>query len=112
MGPEPLGPELSATYLLKALSGRAAPIKALLLDQRIVAGLGNIYVCEALHLSGIRPDAPAGRISRARMERLVDAIRLVLDAAILAGGTSLREFSRPDGELKSGDHTSELPILN
>ncbi|API60469.1 DNA-formamidopyrimidine glycosylase [Tardibacter chloracetimidivorans] len=99
MGPEPLGPELSAAYLLKALSGRAAPIKALLLDQRIVAGLGNIYVCEALHLSGIRPDAPAGRIGRARMERLVDAIRLVLDAAILAGGSSLRDYARPDGEL-------------
>ena len=99
MGPEPLGPGLSAAYLLKALSGRAAPIKALLLDQRIVAGLGNIYVCEALHLSGIRPDAPAGRIGRARMERLVDAIRLVLDAAILAGGSSLRDYARPDGEL-------------
>src|SRR3546814_8524073 len=94
MGPEPLGPELSATYLLKALSGRAAPIKALLLDQRIVAGLGNIYVCEALHLSGLSPAAPAGRIRRARVERLVDDIRLVLDSARLAGGTSTRDFSQ------------------
>src|SRR3546814_8186421 len=76
MGPEPLGPELSTAYLLKALSGRAAPIKALLLDQRIVAGLGHICVCEALHLSGIRPDSPAGRFRRHRMERLRDELRL------------------------------------
>jgi formamidopyrimidine-DNA glycosylase len=99
LGPEPLGPNFDAAHLLKALRGRAAPIKAMLLDQRIVAGLGNIYVCEALHLSGIRPDTPAGRIGRARLERLASAIRLVLEAAIRAGGSTLRDYARPDGEL-------------
>lgn len=99
MGPEPLGPDLTAGYLAQALAGRAAPIKALLLDQRIVAGLGNIYVCEALHMAGIRPDKPAGRIGRAALVRLVDSIRQVLEAAILAGGSTLRDYARPDGEL-------------
>ncbi len=99
MGPEPLGPGFTAPHLARAFKGRVASVKALLLDQRIVAGLGNIYVCEALHMSGIRPDRAAGRIGMARLERLVDAIRLVLDAAILAGGSSLRDYARPDGEL-------------
>ncbi|MBV9932227.1 MAG: bifunctional DNA-formamidopyrimidine glycosylase/DNA-(apurinic or apyrimidinic site) lyase [Alphaproteobacteria bacterium] len=99
LGPEPLGPGFTADYLLAALDGRAAPIKALLLDQRIVAGLGNIYVCEALHMAGIAPGRPAGRISRPRLERLVAAIRQVLLAAIEAGGSSLRDYARPSGEL-------------
>jgi formamidopyrimidine-DNA glycosylase len=99
MGPEPLGPGFTADYLLEALRGRAAPIKAMLLDQRIVAGLGNIYVCEALHLAGIAPSRAAGRISRPRLERLVEAVRSVLIAAIEAGGSSLRDYARPDGEL-------------
>jgi len=99
MGPEPLGAEFDAAYLLRALEGRSAPIKAMLLDQRIVAGLGNIYVCEALHLAGIAPSRAAGRISRPRLERLVEAIRAVLAAAIEAGGSSLRDYARPSGEL-------------
>jgi formamidopyrimidine-DNA glycosylase len=99
MGPEPLGEKLDADYLLGALEGRVAPIKAMLLDQRIVAGLGNIYVCEALHMARIAPGTPAGRISRPRFERLVDAVKAVLLAAIEAGGSSLRDFARPDGEL-------------
>jgi formamidopyrimidine-DNA glycosylase len=99
MGPEPLGAEFSADYLLHALAGRSAPIKAMLLDQRIVAGLGNIYVCEALHMAGIAPSRAAGRISRPRLEKLVDAIRAVLIAAIEAGGSSLRDYARPSGEL-------------
>ncbi|HEX8480495.1 MAG TPA: bifunctional DNA-formamidopyrimidine glycosylase/DNA-(apurinic or apyrimidinic site) lyase [Allosphingosinicella sp.] len=99
MGPEPLGGEFSAGYLLEALSGRAAPIKALLLDQRIVAGLGNIYVCEALHMAGIAPSRAGGRISRPRLERLAGAIRTVLAAAIEAGGSTLRDYARPSGEL-------------
>lgn len=99
MGPEPLGEAFSADYLLGALSGRSAPVKALLLDQGIVAGLGNIYVCEALHMAGIAPGRTAGRISRARLERLVDAVRAVLAAAIEAGGSSLRDYARPSGEL-------------
>ncbi|HEX9948265.1 MAG TPA: bifunctional DNA-formamidopyrimidine glycosylase/DNA-(apurinic or apyrimidinic site) lyase [Allosphingosinicella sp.] len=99
MGPEPLGDEFSAGYLLEALQGRSAPIKALLLDQRIVAGLGNIYVCEALHMAGIAPTRAGGRISRPRLERLVRAIKDVLAAAIEAGGSSLRDYARPSGEL-------------
>ncbi|MGL4314054.1 MAG: bifunctional DNA-formamidopyrimidine glycosylase/DNA-(apurinic or apyrimidinic site) lyase [Sphingomonas sp.] len=99
MGPEPLGPALSASYLAQALAGRIAPIKAMLLDQRIVAGLGNIYVCEALHLAGIAPATPAGTITVRRLKRLVDAIRAVLAAAIEAGGSTLRDYARPDGEL-------------
>jgi len=99
MGPEPLGPDLTAAYLLEALEGRGASIKAMLLDQRIVAGLGNIYVCEALHMAKIAPSRAAGRISLFRLERLVEAIRAVLTAAILAGGSSLRDYVRPDGEL-------------
>ena len=99
LGPEPLGERFDARRLLESLSGRSAPIKAMLLDQRIVAGLGNIYVCEALHQAGIAPSRAAGRISRPRLERLVDSVRSVLLAAIEAGGSSLRDYARPDGEL-------------
>lgn len=99
LGPEPLGPQLDAAYLAGALKGRAAPIKAMLLDQRIVAGLGNIYVCEALFLSGINPTKAAGAISKAKLVRLVDAIKEVLTAAIAAGGSTLRDYAQPDGEL-------------
>jgi len=99
MGPEPLGDLFTATYLQGALAGRSAPIKALLLDQRIVAGLGNIYVCEALHMAGIAPGRAGGRISIQRLERLVDAIKAVLLAAIEAGGSTLRDYARPSGEL-------------
>ncbi|MFC7498123.1 bifunctional DNA-formamidopyrimidine glycosylase/DNA-(apurinic or apyrimidinic site) lyase [Enterovirga sp. GCM10030262] len=99
MGPEPLGDDFSAAYLAEALEGRSAPIKALLLDQRIVAGLGNIYVCEALHMARIAPRRAGGRISRPRLAALVEAIRIVLMAAIGAGGSSLRDYARPDGEL-------------
>lgn len=99
MGPEPLSDAFSASYLAQALEGRAAPIKAMLLDQRIVAGLGNIYVCEALHMAGITPSRAAGRIATARLERLVAAVKDVLAAAIEAGGSSLRDYARPNGEL-------------
>ncbi|WP_347270138.1 bifunctional DNA-formamidopyrimidine glycosylase/DNA-(apurinic or apyrimidinic site) lyase [Rhizorhabdus histidinilytica] len=99
LGPEPLGPDLTGAYLAKALEGRVAPIKAMLLDQRIVAGLGNIYVCEALHMTGIAPTTMAGRIAKGRLDRLVDSIREVLAAAIEAGGSTLRDYARPDGEL-------------
>jgi formamidopyrimidine-DNA glycosylase len=99
MGPEPLGPGFDGAYLAKALDGRTAPIKALLLDQRIVAGLGNIYVCEALHMAKIAPDKQAGRIARLRLDRLVGAVKEVLAAAIAAGGSTLRDYARPDGEL-------------
>ena len=99
MGPEPLSEHFSGAYLRRALSGRRAPIKAMLLDQRIVAGLGNIYVCEALHLAGIAPDREAGSVSPARLRRLAEAVKAVLAAAIEAGGSTLRDYARPDGEL-------------
>ena len=99
IGPEPLGDAFSPRYLLAALDGRSAPIKALLLDQRIVAGLGNIYVCEALHRARIAPGRAAGRISLDRLDRLVESVKTVLLAAIEAGGSSLRDYARPDGEL-------------
>lgn len=99
LGPEPLGPALTAAYLAAAFDGRLAPVKALLLDQRIVAGLGNIYVCEALYRAGIAPARAGGRIATARLGALVEAIRAVLAEAIEAGGSTLRDYARPDGEL-------------
>jgi formamidopyrimidine-DNA glycosylase len=99
MGPEPLSDAFDVSALAKAIKGRAAPIKAMLLNQNIVAGLGNIYVCEALHMAGIDPATPAGRIGKAKLEQLVAAIKQVLIAAIAVGGSTLRDFAAPDGEL-------------
>ena len=99
LGPEPLGPDFDTAYLKDVFAGRAAPIKAMLLDQRVVAGLGNIYVCEALNMAGIAPTLAARRVSKPRLDRLVTAISNVLSAAILAGGSSLRDYVRPDGQL-------------
>lgn len=99
MGPEPLGAAFDGAYLARALDGRTAPVKALLLDQRIVAGLGNIYVCEALNMARIAPGRAGGQIARARLDRLADSVQAVLLAAIAAGGSSLRDFVRPGGEL-------------
>ena len=99
MGPEPLSDGFDAAALQTAIKGRAAPIKAMLLNQNIVAGLGNIYVCEALHMAGILPTVAAGKLTRPRLQRLVTAIKEVLIAAIKAGGSTLRDFAAPDGEL-------------
>ncbi|MBC2669127.1 bifunctional DNA-formamidopyrimidine glycosylase/DNA-(apurinic or apyrimidinic site) lyase [Novosphingobium piscinae] len=99
MGPEPLSDGLTAAHLAKALAGRIAAIKLMLLDQRVVAGLGNIYVCEALYRARIHPEKAAGRVSRAALERLVPAIRAVLTEAIAAGGSTLRDYAQPDGQL-------------
>ncbi|MFM9851636.1 MAG: bifunctional DNA-formamidopyrimidine glycosylase/DNA-(apurinic or apyrimidinic site) lyase [Sphingomonadaceae bacterium] len=99
LGPEPLGPDFTAHYLTRALEGRVAPIKAMLLDQRIVSGLGNIYVCEALNIAGILPTRSAGHVASAQLIILVRAIKDVLAAAIRAGGSTLRDYARPDGEL-------------
>lgn len=99
MGPEPLGDAFDGAYLAKALDGRVAPIKAMLLDQRIVAGLGNIYVCDALNLAQIHPGREAGRISRPRLDRLAESAKAVLGAAIAAGGSTLRDYAQPNGEL-------------
>jgi len=99
LGPEPLGPGLTPAYLAKAIKGRTSPIKPLLLDQRVVAGLGNIYVCEALFRAGIRPDRAAGSVSRKAIERLVPAIVDVLSESIEAGGSTIRDYAQPNGEL-------------
>lgn len=99
LGPEPLDPSFDAPYLHAALAGKRTSIKLALLDQRVVAGLGNIYVCEALYDARIDPHRAAGEIGLAHLVRLIDAIRLVLDAAIMAGGSTLRNYARPDGEL-------------
>ena len=85
--------------IAQAFAGRAAPVKALLLDQRVVAGLGNIYVCEALHRAHIRPDRAGGSLSRAALARLVPAIRDVLTESIEAGGSTIRDYAQPNGEL-------------
>jgi formamidopyrimidine-DNA glycosylase len=97
LGPEPF--ELEARTLQKRLSGRTAAIKLLLGDQRIVAGLGNIYVCEALFRAGLHPKRAGGSVSLQRLEKLAVAIRQVLGEAIEAGGSSLKDFISPDGEL-------------
>ena len=97
LGPEPF--DLDARDLKRRLAGRNAAIKLLLLDQRIVAGLGNIYVCEALYRAGIHPTRAGGSVSLDRLKRLVPAIHDVLAEAIEAGGSTLRDFASPDGEL-------------
>lgn len=97
LGPEPL--EITPGELKRSLAGRSAPIKLLLLDQGIIAGLGNIYVCEALFRAGIHPKRPGGSVSLERLERLVPAIHEVLAEAIAAGGSTLRDFASPNGEL-------------
>ena len=99
LGPEPLSDDFDAAYLARALAGRRAPIKAMLLDQTIVAGLGNIYVCEALNVAKISPLRPAADVSRAKLAALVPAIKDVLIAAIAAGGSTLRDFLSPEGDL-------------
>jgi formamidopyrimidine-DNA glycosylase len=97
MGPEPLGNAFHLPYLQQALVGKKAPIKAALLDQRVVAGLGNIYVVEALHRAGIAPGKASGGISAPRLEKLFHAIRAVLEEAIEAGGSTLSDYAAVDG---------------
>lgn len=99
LGPEPLGDALTAEALGAATRGRRSAIKLLLLDQRIVAGLGNIYVCEALWRARIDPRKAGGKVTGPQFERLVAAIRDVLGEAIAQGGSTLRDFAQPDGAL-------------
>ncbi len=103
LGPEPLGPGFTPAYMARALRGRRGAVKTALLDQAVVAGLGNIYVCEALFRAGISPRRQAGGIApsgrpTARLERLVTAVREVLLEAIAAGGSTLRDHARVNGE--------------
>lgn len=104
IGPEPLGNAFDANYLAEQLSRRSSTIKSVLLDQRVVAGLGNIYVCEVLHRTGISPRRNANRISKTRVETLVPAIREVLTEAIDAGGSSLRDHRQANGDLGYFQH--------
>ncbi len=99
LGPEPLSNAFNGPVLAAALRGKATPIKAALLDQRIVAGLGNIYVSEALYWAGLSPRRRAATVTGERAERLARAIRDVLDRAIAAGGSSLRDYVQASGEL-------------
>jgi len=99
LGPEPLGGAIDGKWLKARLAGRQAAIKLMLLDQGIIAGLGNIYVCEALFRARINPKKAAGSVSRAKLDALAKAIPEVLEEAIAAGGSSLRDFAAPDGEL-------------
>jgi len=104
LGPEPLDEAFDGAALSAALVGRRTPIKAALLDQRIVAGLGNIYVCEAMYRAGIAPSRLAGDIAHAQATRLVSEIKATLLEAIAAGGSSLRDYVQPDGELGYFQH--------
>jgi formamidopyrimidine-DNA glycosylase len=104
LGPEPLADDFTPERLAGLLDGRRTPIKAALLDQRTVAGLGNIYVCEALFRSRISPQRSAHTIAGARSLRLVPAIKETLVEAIAAGGSSLRDYVQPDGELGYFQH--------
>lgn len=108
LGPEPLGNAFHAEDLAAKLAGKITPIKLALLDQRVVAGLGNIYVCEALFGAGIGPLTPAGTLTKEQLEKLVTEIRAVLLRAIEAGGSSLRDYVQVDGELGYFQHSWQV----
>jgi formamidopyrimidine-DNA glycosylase len=97
LGPEPLSDDFDAEHLFLRSRGRSAPVKAFLMDQRIVVGVGNIYAAEALFEAGISPLRAAGRVSRERYVVLADAVKRILAHAIARGGTTLRDFISPDG---------------
>ncbi|MEW2919511.1 bifunctional DNA-formamidopyrimidine glycosylase/DNA-(apurinic or apyrimidinic site) lyase [Ruegeria sp. ANG10] len=108
LGPEPLGNDFHEQHLIEAFKGKNTPVKSALLDQGIVAGLGNIYVCEALYRAGVSPRRKAGQISAPRVASLVPVIRQVLQDAIEAGGSSLRDFRQADGELGYFQHSFDV----
>jgi formamidopyrimidine-DNA glycosylase len=113
IGVEPLGNELSGDYLRAAFAGKAAPLKAALLDQRIIAGLGNIYVCEALHRAGLSPRRKAGTLSKTadpRADILVRHIRDILSEAIAAGGSTLQDYRAADGA--AGDFQQRFRVYD
>ena len=104
LGPEPLEPGLTPAYLRRALARKSTPIKIALLDQGLVAGIGNIYASEALHRARLNPTIPAGALSRKQLTSLIAAIRETLNDAIAAGGSSLRDYAQPSGELGYFQH--------
>jgi len=99
LGPEPLGGAIDGAWLKAKFKSRVAAVKLLLLDQRVVAGIGNIYACEALFRARIDPRKAAGKVSKAKLDALAAAIPAVLEDAIRAGGSTLKDFAAPDGEL-------------
>lgn len=104
LGVEPLSNQFHADYLSEALKDRRTPIKSALLDQRIIAGLGNIYVCEALHMAKISPRRLANSVSGKRAQRLTPLIKTVLQKAIASGGSTLRDYAHVDGQLGYFQH--------
>ncbi len=108
LGPEPMGNGFNAPDLRAKLKGKKCKIKAALLDQRIIAGLGNIYVCEALYRAGISPKRVAGRLTIAEAENLVGHIKDVIQDAIKAGGSSLKDFAKTDGDLGYFQHSFDV----
>ena len=108
LGPEPLGNDFHEDHLTAAFKGRNMPVKSALLDQGIIAGLGNIYVCETLFRAGISPKRKAGQIAAPRVAALVPIIRTVLEDAIRAGGSSLKDFRQANGELGYFQHTFDV----
>lgn len=105
LGVEPLGNEFAGPLLVALFAGKRGPLKTALLDQRLIAGLGNIYVCEALHRAGLSPERSAGSLTAAEGERLAAAIREVLAEAVAAGGSSLRDHRQANGELGYFQHS-------
>jgi formamidopyrimidine-DNA glycosylase len=105
LGPEPLANDFNGPALAARLKGRRAPIKTALLDQSVVAGIGNIYACEALFRAGLSPRRKSSTVQGGRADRLSQAIKAVLADAIAAGGSSLRDYRRPDGELGYFQHS-------
>ena len=108
LGPEPLGNSFNESYLKGALTGKNSPIKTALLDQRIIAGLGNIYVCEVLYRSKVLPTQKAATLSKLAIGKIVPTIREVLEEAISAGGSSLKDFRQTGGELGYFQHSFQV----
>lgn len=104
LGPEPISNAFSGSFLGGAFAGKKTPVKSALLDQHVVAGLGNIYVCEALFRAGVDPRKLAGSLSATRLDRLAHAVRDVIEEAIEAGGSSISDFAHADGELGYFQH--------
>ncbi|MCC5997159.1 MAG: bifunctional DNA-formamidopyrimidine glycosylase/DNA-(apurinic or apyrimidinic site) lyase [Oceanicaulis sp.] len=108
LGPEPMSNRFSGAYLSEVFAGRRAPVKAALLDQRVVAGLGNIYVCEALWRARISPRRTSASVAGARAERLAGAVRAVIAEAIEAGGSTLRDYAGADGAMGYFQHSFDV----
>jgi formamidopyrimidine-DNA glycosylase len=112
LGPEPFSEEFSGDYLFEKSRGRSAPVKNFLMDGRIVVGVGNIYASESLFRAGIRPNRPAGKVTRVQYRRLADAVREVLNRAIVDGGTTLKDFSFTNAHGEFGDFQVRLNVYD